>query len=232
MQRSVGKAQVASDRLAAAVTARLSKRRRVRNELTGGSVAANPQIVRVLALCPRGNISPVGRRAQDAAAARPRPRPRFELSTAFSPSEAKERVERLLEENDDVSGMVMEGRIELTIPPPEQHLWSPQLTIDIEESADSGSTLRARFGPHPHVWTMYMAGFAILLTGAMVSAVFGFSQWVINHDPWAFWLTPVFGILAALVFGAAFVGQGLSSEQMYLLRSFLTHAIEAEAPGE
>ena len=130
--------------------------------------------------------------------------------------------------------MVMPGRIELTIPPPEQHLWSPQLTVDVTEESE-GSSLSARFGPHPHVWTMYMGVFAILLTGTFVSVVFGFSQWVIDQSPWALYLTPALALAAGLVFGAAFVGQGLSAEQMYLLRTTLTAAVEgveADEPEE
>ncbi len=42
-----------------------------------------------------------------------------------------------------------------------------------------------------------------------------------------YWIGGVaLAVLAALVYGASFVGQGLGSEQMYLLRSTLTELCE------
>ena len=160
-------------------------------------------------------------------APRPRPRPRFELESELGAQEVVRRVHEALKHSKQVVGLTHEGRLELTVPNDAQHLWSPQLIVDVEER-DSGSLLRARFGPHPAVWTMYIALCAVLVIVAMLALAFGFSQWLIDQTPWALWVAPGAAVLAALAFGAAFVGQGLSSEQMYELRAFLDRTLELE----
>lgn len=161
-------------------------------------------------------------------AARPRPRPRFERTVPLPRDEVLARVRAALGRAPSIRGLVLPtGRIELTVAEAEQHVWSPQLTVDVVDGPEeSGSTLRARFGPHPNVWTLYVALYAVSVFFAIACAVYGASQAILDRTPWALWLTPIAVVLAALVYGASFVGQGLGSEQMYRVRAFLDAAVD------
>ncbi len=121
--------------------------------------------------------------------------------------------------------MLAERRIELLPHRSTRHFWSPQLTIDVEDGAE-GVRLRGRFGPHPHVWTLYVAMHAIGAMGTLGAVVFGVSQYLVGQTPWALVALPASPILAALVWALGFVGQGLGAEQMYRLRRFLEECIE------
>lgn len=118
-----------------------------------------------------------------------------------------------------IRGLVLPGRIELTVHPDDQHLWSPQLTVDIIES-EKGSRLRARFGPHAHVWTMYVALYAAVVCFTLAALVGGSAQLTLGDSPWAFWG-------AGMIWLLAFVGQGFGNDQMYALRAFLEKTSEA-----
>ena len=163
--------------------------------------------------------------AEELSTARPRPRPRFELFRPEEPELLLARVKTALKGHADVRGMVLPPRrIELTVPDADRRLWSPQLTVDVTPH-EGGSRIGARFGPDPHVWTLYVALYAVAVFGAFVCLAFGVSQWVAGGSPWVLYLTPLAAVLAGLVHGAAYVGQGLGSEQMYRVRAFLEEAL-------
>jgi hypothetical protein len=116
------------------------------------------------------------------------------------------------------------GRIELIFSEEKVRFWFPQLTIDVETEGD-GSILRARFGPHPHVWTLYVMLYSTSLAIFVGCVMFGISQWMVGSRPWGLYLSPAALILSGLVYGASYVGQGLGSLQMQELRSFVEKAL-------
>lgn len=156
-----------------------------------------------------------------------RVRPRFELSSALSPDEIGTRVKAQLEHESRLRGLVLPGRIELTVCAEDQHLWSPQLTVDVHQ-AERGSQMRARFGPHAHVWTMYMALYGVVICFSLAALVGGSAQLTLGQTPWAFWGAAVGAFAGGLIWLLAFVGQGFGGDQMYALRVFLAKTAEAD----
>lgn len=153
------------------------------------------------------------------------PRPRFNLSVDLDVPSVLERIRSGLERNTNLSGMVLDtGRIELIFSEEKVRFWFPQLIIDVEAEGD-GSILRARFGPHPHVWTLYVMLYSTSLAILIGCIMLGISQWMVGSQPWGLYLTPASFILSGLVYGASYVGQGLGSLQMLELRSFVERAL-------
>lgn len=158
---------------------------------------------------------------------RPRARPRFTLDLPMAPDEVTERVRAHLERSGGkVTGSVFRRTIVLTVCEEDTHFWSPHLDVQLEEAKGGGTHLSAMFSPHPHVWTAFVGvqlAFGLLSLGA---AVWVLSIWSLGQD-----LRLGLGILGLMLFGggfaygAAYVGQGIGSEQMYELRAFLTDAL-------
>lgn len=126
-----------------------------------------------------------------------------------------------------VRGVALADRIELSMAGEDLKFWSPQLVIDVEADGQGGAHLRARFGPDPYVWALYMLSYLALTLLTLLSLAYGFSQLVLGRPPTGLYVAPVGAVLAGLVYGASYVGQGLGSEQMYLLRATLTDTVEA-----
>ena len=120
--------------------------------------------------------------------------------------------------------MIRDEIVELVPHPSAVHLWSPQLRLELSE-IDGNTDVRARFSPHPHVWTLYLAIHAVGAFGTLAASVLGLSQYLAGQSPWALWALPIAPILALLVWALAFVGQGIGAEQMYALRRFVDEAI-------
>lgn len=158
-----------------------------------------------------------------------RVRPIFEISADVSPKEVLERLQAGLRAAEGkVLAIVTPERIELTPEPSTVHLWSPQLTVDLKER-EGGTLVRARFAPHPHVWSLYLAIHALGAFGTIGAGVFGYSQYLMGEKPWALWALPIAPVLAALVWAVAFVGQAMGADQMYALRRFVEESVGGES---
>lgn len=110
-------------------------------------------------------------------------------------------------------------------------LLSPNLNLEIVRGDDGRETLHGRFSPHPNVWTGFMAVFAILGMLGLAGVMYGFAQITVGERPWALLAGPVAAALIAFVYGAAFIGQGLSAEEMYALRSWVDRIVCELEPG-
>lgn len=151
--------------------------------------------------------------------ARPSPRPRFALTSKLERSEIRRRINATIKSTERLRGFASDERIEISIGGPEHHFWSPQLIVRMTQVEDDRTSLEARFGPDPYVWALYLLTYATLLLLTFWAVLFGFAQWWLSMAPTALLAAPAFGLLAALVYGASYVGQGLGSDQMFFLRA-------------
>ena len=110
-------------------------------------------------------------------------------------------------------------------------LQAPQLVVKVEAHAGGGSVLHARFGPDPYVWAFYVLGLGLLTAVAFVALLFGGVQLSLGQSPTALVVAPGAALVAGLVYGASFVGQGFGYAQMHLLRAALTDAVHGTEPA-
>jgi hypothetical protein len=158
-------------------------------------------------------------------------RPTFELEVPAPPEQLLEHMDRRLRAADcSLCGVVTPSRIELHVPPARQHLWSPELRIEVRAEG-TGSRVEGRYGPHPHVWTLFLAVYAGVSISAFFAITFAASQWLLQEPLTALYAVPILVLLAAGVRTLAFVGQGLGKAQLEELRAFLDDVIaESEVP--
>jgi hypothetical protein len=158
---------------------------------------------------------------------RPSPRPRFELRSKLPPEEIQRRLRALLHADPRLRGVALVDRVELSMSGEDLRFWSPQLVADVEKDDAGGVRMLARFGPDPYVWGLYVLTYIALTFLTFIALAFGISQMVMGITPTGLYVAPAGAVLAGLVYGASFVGQGLGSEQMYLLRATLAETAEA-----
>lgn len=56
----------------------------------------------------------------------------------------------------------------------------------------------------------------------------GWAQTTVDEYPWGFWLGPAALALIAFVYGAAVIGQGLTQNEMYVLRNFVDRMVAGD----
>lgn len=146
------------------------------------------------------------------------------------PDEVTEKVKRhLARQGHFVEGSVFRRTLLLTIVPAKRHFWSPHLDVQLDEPADGGTRLSGTFGPQPELWVVFIGVQFLFALLSLAAGIWVISSWMVGHEL----LFPV-AILGLMLFGggfsygAAYVGQGFGSEQMYELRSFLDAALRDE----
>lgn len=165
---------------------------------------------------------------------RPRVRPRFTLRVRGDRASVYQRLTDALREGSDLLGAPVGESFELAIPTARRHTWSPHLRLWLddeppEEGADDGRReLVGRFGPHPHIWTLYVAIYAHLLMIAGGATIWGVSQWLAGEPMVALYVVPLSVMAIGVTYLSAFYGQALGATQMEELRAFVLDALELD----
>ena len=151
-------------------------------------------------------------------------RPRFELQLPVNREQWLGALQSLLEtEGGPLRGQVFRKHAVVQMRNAERTFWSPYLNLEVEDEPD-GSAIRGRFSPHPNVWTMFMGIYVLLAIIALGGLSYGIVQYTLGQSPWAFLIAPAAVAMFGFVYGATLIGQGLSAEQMYTMRSLVDRA--------
>lgn len=163
---------------------------------------------------------------------KPRMRPRFEMKVECGVEDVMERIQaRLSAGGQSIEGAFTRRHGVLMMPDTRRRFWSPQLGLSLEDVAD-GAWIRGRFSPHPHIWTAFMFVYGILFMFGVSGAVYAVVEFALGRSPWALLVPIGCTVLAAFVYGAAFIGQGLGAEEMYELRRFLDDCVDEAVAQE
>lgn len=155
-------------------------------------------------------------------------RPTFRLSIALERDEAVERIRGRLAEDERFAGRWRgKGRwADIHVPHAERRLWSPHLSLRLDDDGADRCTLVGRFAPHPEVWTFFMFLYVAAWFGAVFGGVLGYVQWVSNEGAWGFWIGLGSVVAVMLIHVAGSVGQRLGHDQMVALKTELDGVLE------
>ncbi len=153
-------------------------------------------------------------------------RPRFQLEL----SESSETVLSRLEATKNSQKAFVVSRIDqhvfIRIPKAQQHFWSPQLHIEIDEIDEHSSLLHGLFGPSPTVWTFFM------FLHFLVACLFiGFGVWAYSNatlgNSYAIQVAVMFFMVLiwfVLYFGGLW-GKASGKQEMLALYGFLKETL-------
>jgi len=153
-------------------------------------------------------------------------RPRFHKVSELPAQEIIQRIRQALDYPDaSIKSTIIDHHVILRIPLKDQHYWSPQLDLEIEEK-EGKTVIKGLFGPSPSVWFMYVFFYSVLGFVSVIVMIMGFSQLNLGLSARILWLLPITGILFLFAFSTARAGQKLGASEMELLYSFLLTIIK------
>lgn len=84
-------------------------------------------------------------------------RPRFKMDFDESQQKIISKFKENLNDADcKYCSKIVDGHVIIDVPIDENHFWSPQLNIEIEEVGNGKAIVKGLFGPKPQVWTLFM----------------------------------------------------------------------------
>ncbi len=148
-------------------------------------------------------------------------RPRFRVESSHSVADLTDKINvSLKKENASCIGEVDSGHGTLFIPKKEQHYWSPQLTLTLENT-DNGSLLRGMYGPRPTVWTMFIFFYFLIGLATSIVVVVGLSFISLGKSGTILWLAPVLILIFLSLYLVAHFGKKMGKSQIAVLHKFL-----------
>lgn len=128
--------------------------------------------------------------------------------------------------HEKVAGSIHPRTLLLWVRKEHEHFWSPHLDAQLSELPGGRTRVDGLFAPHPQIWTAFIAVQALFVLLSIAAGVLLVSQITLGGRV----LEAALALAAMLVggglsYGAAYVGQGIGSEQMYELRRFLDDAL-------
>lgn len=153
-----------------------------------------------------------------------RVRPRFKQLTQQNIKEIGHALKEGLENEKSCVGQIMEQTIILKIAPKNQHFWSPQLALNLEET-NKGTIIRGLYGPNPTIWTMFMFAYIGIGIMAMFALMVGLTNISLGRG-YLFMIifVALLSGLLALYLIAQF-GQKMGVEQTFTLHHFFEEVI-------
>ena len=157
-------------------------------------------------------------------------RPRFRMEFEESHQNLIAKFKDISKNKTSKFGIVIsDGHVIIDIPAEENHFWSPQLNIEIEQFEGNKSIVKGLFGPKPQVWTMFM-----FIHFAMAVAFIGFSimayvQWTLKSNyKTALITTFALPILWIVMYFLGRMGKKTGHKQMDELYKFMMKTLKVE----
>lgn len=153
-------------------------------------------------------------------------RPRFQIVLEhMEPKMVFEHVQKDVKcISSECMAVFRQPHMELMFKPEYRHYWSPRLSLEFE-GQEQKTVIRGLIGPHPNVWTMFMALYGVCVLLSFVGAMLAYSQWSLGQSPWG-----MYGVMGAcggamLLYMASLLGQRMALEQTIRLRRALEESL-------
>ncbi len=154
-------------------------------------------------------------------------RPRFKMDL----DESQQKIISKFEDNlNDVAckycSKIVDGHVIIDVPVEENHFWSPQLTMEIEEVGQDKSIVKGLFGPKPQVWTLFMFFHFAVAVAFIGFSIMAYVKWTLKSD-YTFALVMVFALplIWVLMYFLGRIGKKRGHKQMDELHEFMMRTL-------
>jgi len=149
-------------------------------------------------------------------------KPRFKLKYSEPKDELIELFKEKLKDKDfGYPNKFIDHHIVIDVPASEEHFWSPQLHIEIEEEGKL-SIVKGILGPKPKIWTFFIFLHFLVAGTFFIFFVIFYSKWSLDQD-YGFSMTMciLMPILWVILYFAGQLGKKFGYEQMVQLKGIL-----------
>jgi len=153
-------------------------------------------------------------------------KPRFKLMFDASKEDIITQFRDSLDKDDCVySSQIVGHHIVIDVPASEEHFWSPQLHVEIEEENDK-TVVKGILGPKPKIWTFFMFLHFIVAIAFFVFFVIFYSRWSLDQE-YMFYMVMclLMPIVWVVLYFIGQLGKKFGYDQMSGLHNLLVNAL-------
>lgn len=152
-------------------------------------------------------------------------RPRFTHTLNLDQEELLDRLHKQAKHSSCHCWLKYKEQIVLRIPEAEQHFWSPQLQLNLEEQSPKQLLVRGLYGPHPHIWALFFYAYAFIGVLSVFMLIIGLSQYNLGETAWGLWVAGVAILVGLGLYILAQMGQKLGVAQTFRLHHCYEEAV-------
>jgi hypothetical protein len=148
-------------------------------------------------------------------------RPRFQIETDIKKEEISDLLNKALEDKEATCiGYAKYRYASIALPDAEQHYWSPQLKISMEELENGKTGVNGVYGPRSEVWTMFVFFYFAIAISVAVIAVIGMSKLTLDKSANILWLIPFLVIAFFSLYLTSHFGKMKGKSQIITIHKF------------
>jgi len=153
-------------------------------------------------------------------------RPSFTLDTPHSVEHIVEAFQNHLKvDKPNCSGSIHAPYVVLYPNLKDQHYWSPQLSLLIEDE-ETHRTIHGRYGPKPAVWTMFVFFYSIIGLAAIIIGVIGMANRSLGESTAILYLLPILLLVFLSLFFVSYMGKKKGHNQMVQLEKTFNAVVD------
>ncbi|MBT8245688.1 MAG: GTP-binding protein [Winogradskyella sp.] len=155
-------------------------------------------------------------------------RPRFKFDVETTNEILLARFEAQKNEQSQFIVTRLDDHVFIRFPKQQQHYWSPQLHLEINEKDKSTATVHGLFGPNPTIWTMFMFLHFIVAGLFIAFGIWAYTNMSLgNSYAVQLFLTLFMVIIWFALYFIGRIGKSKGEPEMYKLYAFMQDTLRA-----
>ncbi len=155
-------------------------------------------------------------------------KPRFKIDSSYNIEVLLQKFKAAkLETNNKYLIKMVSHHVVIDLPKHENHFWSPQLHVELEEKDNKETLIKALLGPKPKVWTFFMFLHFLIAIAFVVFFVIFYVKWSLEQDyTFAMAMCLFTPVLSFALYFSGQLGKKLGYKQMKELHDYLLKIIQ------
>lgn len=154
-------------------------------------------------------------------------RPRFKLKINVTAEKALEQLSEKAKADTTVVAVKANRYVFLKIPQAQQHYWSPELSVRMEEEEFTDyTTVYCLLGPRQSIWLLFAFFYGFIACFSVIGGIFGLVKYQLSNNANWLWIIPIGVVLILSLFVVSKLGQNKGRDQMLHLVSFVYHSLD------
>jgi hypothetical protein len=146
-------------------------------------------------------------------------RPRFKLESPVEKSELMAIIVASIKSDRSLIYNTYDRFIKISIPPQEQHYWTPVLSLSFEQEKDR-TLIRGIIGPKETIWTMFMFFYIAVAVSGFFGSMYALVKWSMNDITSYLFIPPLAIVLLLTIFFTSKFGRVQAHVQtLHILRA-------------